>query len=158
MNDGKQARDVVVGQASRGDLAQVAELFDAYRMFYRRASDLAAARAFLEERRTRAESVILVARLESEERLAGFAQLYPTFSSVSLAPLVVLNDLFVAPHARRHGVGAALVDASAAHARERGAVQLELSTATTNDAARRLYLAKGFIEDKEFSHMSLTLR
>src|SRR5688500_17669236 len=108
------SQGVTVTRASRDDLDQVAELFDAYRVVYRRASDVAAARSFLEARWERSESVIFAARLRGEDRLAGFAQLYPTFSSVSLAPTAVLNDLFVAPHARRHGVDAALVDASAA--------------------------------------------
>lgn len=44
------------------------------------------------------ESVILIA--EENGEFIGFTQLYPTFSSVSMKRIYILNDLFVVPHAR----------------------------------------------------------
>jgi ribosomal protein S18 acetylase RimI-like enzyme len=56
---------------------------------------------------------------------------------------VLLNDLFVDPTARGEGIGRALVDASAAAGRERGAQRLEWVTQTANQTAQRLYDSTG---------------
>ena len=55
------------------------------------------------------------------------------------AETVLMNDLFVVAAARGRGVGRALIEASAAVARERGAHHLEWATATDNLTAQRLY-------------------
>jgi ribosomal protein S18 acetylase RimI-like enzyme len=161
--------DVMVREASVGDTDRVVPLFDAYRQFYGAVSDPAAARAFLAARQTRGESVLLLAsRLVRDDAgeqalaspgapLLGFAQLYASFSSVSLGPITILNDLFVLPAWRRGNVGRHLVLAAAAHAAQRGALRLVLSTQHTNTPARRLYESLGFAPDLEFTHMSLGL-
>ncbi|HEU4996915.1 MAG TPA: GNAT family N-acetyltransferase [Gemmatimonadaceae bacterium] len=146
--------DITVRRASADDLDDVATLFDDYRAFYGRPRDLAGARAFLAERLARQDSVILVA---SVNRIVAFAQLYAGFSSLSMGHGVILNDLFVAPSARRLGVANRLVDASIAHGRETGALYIELATQRTNHNAQRLYLAKGFHADEAFIHMSRSL-
>lgn len=87
----------------------------------------------------------------------GFVQLYPSFSSVRMRPIWVLNDLFVAEPARRLGVGRLLMDAATTHARATGAARLALSTAKTNLAARSLYLSLGYHLDEEFDHLELPL-
>jgi ribosomal protein S18 acetylase RimI-like enzyme len=156
------AARVRVRRATSADVDVVAPFFDAYRVFYGKASDLDAARRFLAARLQRRESVVLLAEsgpssVDNPRRALGFAQLYPSFSSVSLAPIVVLNDLFVAPKARRQGVAARLLDAAAAYARRSGAARLELATQRTNRPALALYRAKGFVADAEFAHLSLAL-
>ena len=78
----------------------------------------------------------------------GFVQLYPMFSSVRTARTWILNDLFVAPAARRGGVARALLEAAAAFAREDGAAGLSLETGRDNAAARALYRAAGWHEDE----------
>lgn len=75
--------------------------------------------------------------------LVGYACLYWTFSSTQAVETVLMNDLFVAEAARGRGVGRALIEASAAVARERGAAQLEWSTAPDNLTAQRLYDSTG---------------
>ena len=47
--------------ATMADLANIAPLFNAYRQFYEQADDLALATAFIQERLTNAESVIILA-------------------------------------------------------------------------------------------------
>jgi GNAT superfamily N-acetyltransferase len=84
----------------------VAPLFDAYRQFYGQEPDPAGARQFLEARLTARDSVVLLA---TQGAPVGFAQLYPSFSSVGMSPIWNLNDLFVAPEARRTGVARALL-------------------------------------------------
>lgn len=136
-------------QARVSDAATIAPLFDQYRQFYGRASDLAGARRFLEERLEKHESVVLVAA-EDSGAFVGFAQLYPTFSSLSMRPLWVLNDLFVAPAGRGRGAGKRLVEACQDFAREAGARGLTLKTAVTNAAAQRLYESLGWARETDF--------
>ena len=66
----------------------------------RRPPDLDGARRFLSDRLSGDESVVFAARLPGSDELAGFTQLYPTFSSVRLRRVWTLNDLFVAEAAR----------------------------------------------------------
>jgi len=55
-----------IKKASAEDIAKVAMLFDAYRVFYKQQSDLQAAFDFLEQRMAKGESVILLAMLKDE--------------------------------------------------------------------------------------------
>ena len=123
----------------------LAGLFDAYRQFYGQAADLPAARQFLEARLRGGESVVFLA-VEGAGATAGlgFVQLYSSFTSVGLRPIWILNDLFVAPRARRQGVGRALLGAAHELARSTGAARVRLSTAKDNAAARALYAAEGY--------------
>jgi len=50
-----------------------------------------------------------------------------------------LQDLFVDPTARRHGIGAKLIEAVAAIARNRGCLRLYWTTKEDNAVARSLY-------------------
>jgi GNAT superfamily N-acetyltransferase len=84
---------------------------------------------------------ILVAREGVEIR--GYACLYWHLSSLAAAETVLMNDLFVWEHARGKGVGRALIEASAAVGRARGAAYLEWSTAPDNVRAQALYDSTG---------------
>ncbi|HET7931751.1 MAG TPA: GNAT family N-acetyltransferase, partial [Rhodanobacteraceae bacterium] len=109
---------VTVSRASLDDLDAIAPLFDAYRVFYRQASNPALARSFIEERLQLGESGIFVCRDPATGAALGFTQLYPSFSSVAARLIWILNDLFVAPDARRRGVARALMQAARAFATE----------------------------------------
>jgi GNAT superfamily N-acetyltransferase len=137
-------------RAELDDLDALVPLFDGYRQFYAQESDVEPARTFLAERMKRGESVIFLAIVDGE--IAGFTQLYPSFSSVSMKRLWVLNDLFVAPAARTSGAGRALLERAERWAAETGAKGLTLSTHVTNLTAQRLYEACGWTRDDEFLH------
>ena len=139
---------ITVRQAVLADIDALVPLFDGYRQFYGRASDEAAAREFLRARFEHGESVLFVAH--EGQTPVGFTQLYPSFSSVSLARVFVLNDLFVVAQARQRGVAARLIGAATGYARATGAVRLTLSTATTNLAAQSLYQSLGWQRDEQF--------
>ena len=143
-----------IKRATIGDLDDAAPLFDAYRQFYGQRSDVDAARAFLDERLRRDESVIFLAVGDGGDAL-GFMQLYPSFSSVSLKRLWVLNDLFVGPHVRRGGVGRRLLDRAREWAIETGSKGLVLATAVDNGKARALYESCGWERDDEYQHYHL---
>ena len=147
---------VTVLRAQPKDLDEVAPLFDAYRQFYGQRADLSAARAFLADRLRSNDSVIYIAHLR-EGDTAGFTQLYPSFSSVSLKRLWILNDLFVRSDIRRGGVGRALLERARRHAVEDGAKGLVLSTALTNKAAQTLYESAGWQREDEFVQYHLYL-
>lgn len=134
-----------VRRASLADVDALARLFDAYRRFYGQPADVVRARDWLHARMSRNESTVLIA--EREAAAAGFAQLYPMFSSVRTVQIRVLNDLYVDPAHRRQGVGRALLSAAAAFARDDGAARLMLETGRDNAAARALYRAAGWSED-----------
>ena len=157
-----QAPRYVIERAGVADAARIAPLFDAYRQFYGAAPDFAGARAFLAARLERAESVVLLARAlatgPEQGDAVGFAQLYPSFSSVSLGPIVVLNDLFVLPSWRRSSVARSLIAATVRHGERVGAIRIHLSTQSTNAPALRLYRSLEFDTDLEFTHMSLDVQ
>lgn len=137
--------EIRIRQAETADLHELARLFDAYRQFYDRPSDVRGAREFLRERMEGRQSLVIVAA--GEESLVGFAQLYPMFSSVQLAPIWILNDLYVDADMRRLGIGRLLLEASAAAARGAGATRIVLETARENLAARALYRAAEWDEE-----------
>jgi len=147
---------MLVKRAALADLDAVAPLFDAYRQFYGQRADLAAARAFLDARLRREESVIFLAvDGEGGNDALGFTQLYPSFSSVSVRRLWILNDLFVRPGIRRGGVGRRLLERAKEWAIETDAKGLMLATAVSNGAAKALYESCGWRRDDEFEHYVL---
>jgi ribosomal protein S18 acetylase RimI-like enzyme len=141
--------DIDIRRASVDDLDAIAPLFDAYRQFYGQPPALDAAREFLRHRFERRESTVLVAE-DDLDSIIGFAQLFPTFSSVTLATTFVLNDLFVAPASRRRGVARALLRSAAAFGRAQQAIRITLSTQTTNVAAQSLYMEMGWVLQTEY--------
>jgi ribosomal protein S18 acetylase RimI-like enzyme len=142
-------------QVQLNDLESIAELFDLYRQFYRYPPDRALAREYLRERIENSESVIYIAR-DSVGNGLGFVQLYPSFSSTLAGRVWILYDLFVRPEARRQGVAQALMNRAERLARETGAVEINLSTATDNIQAQALYESLGYQRDQDFYVYALT--
>jgi GNAT superfamily N-acetyltransferase len=140
--------EVAVRRAGVSDLDAAARLFTGYLRFYEKATPEAEARNFISQRLKRRDSWIYLASVEGSE--VGFMQLYPTFASLSLAPSWILNDLFVEPEARGHGVGQALMVTARELAVVTGAAELMLQTARTNTTAQRLYEKLGWKRDDEF--------
>ncbi|MGE7945526.1 GNAT family N-acetyltransferase [Lysinibacillus sp. NPDC093688] len=133
-------------------VGEVVPLFNAYREFYGQQSDLEQAEQFLLERLNKEESVIFLAYLD--ERPVGFVQLYPTFSSVAMKKAFILNDLFVAEHARKHGVAQALMEQCYSYCLQKDARYITLETATDNVRAQKLYEKLGMkIDDGVFHYI-----
>ena len=145
-----------IHQATIEDIDRIAPLFDGYRQFYGKPTDLKAARQFLYERFRNYQSVIFIANAENGDGV-GFAQLFPSFSSVSMERTFILNDLYVAPSARRSGVAAKLLDAATQYGRSVGAIRITLSTGMENDSAKALYLSRGWKQDEAFHVFHLGL-
>lgn len=146
---------IEIRQAVFTDLETLSVLLDDYRRFYGRTSDTAAARVFLQARFEHGQSVAFLAHDGATP--VGFTQLYPSFSSVSLARVFILNDLFVAPTHRRAGIATLLLDAAANYAQATGAVRLSLNTDVKNTTAQALYEAKGWKRDQKYFAFHLAL-
>lgn len=150
MPDAASEVEVKVRAAEPGDLPKLAEMFDAYRVFYGQESKPAESEAYLKRRLEKQDAALFVAEVDGEA--VGFSQLYPTLSSVAMRRVWTLNDLYVDEAHRQSGVAAALLKAADDHARETGASRLELSTARDNRAAQALYEKHGWIRDDVFVH------
>ena len=143
-------------QATISDLDLLAPLFDLYRQFYRKPSDLGLARRFLLERFQNNQSIVFLA-VRKDRSAVGFTQLFPSFSSASAARILILNDLFVLPDVRRKRVGSLLLAAAAHYGQGVGAVRLTLSTETTNETAQSLYETGGWRRQEDFYVYNLAL-
>lgn len=146
---------VTTRYATLEDLPAILPLFEAYRAFYGEAPRPDDAMAFLEERYFLGESKVIVA--EWQGRIIGFTQLFPSFSSVTLQRLWILNDLYVDESGRRQGAGRALLEAAAAMGRRTNAKQLFIEGAVANTRARGLYEDFGFIRNEEYYYYHLPL-
>lgn len=147
--------EVEVRQATVADLNLIVPLFDAYRQFYHQPSEPERARRFLLDRFEHNQSVIFLAF--EDAAAIGFTQLYPSFSSGAMARIFILNDLFVAPQARRRGIGSALLQSAAQYGRHEGALRLVLSTEVTNTTAQSVYERIGWKRDAVFCVYQLAL-
>jgi ribosomal protein S18 acetylase RimI-like enzyme len=144
-----------VVRAKSEHISEVANLFDQYRMFYKQESNLNGAIDFITERINNKDSVIFL--VKEEDQSIGFTQLYPSFSSVSMKKLWILNDLYVTETARKKGVAQLLLNAAKKFAIESKAKALDLQTAIENKSAQALYEKNGYQVDKEFLSYSLNL-
>jgi ribosomal protein S18 acetylase RimI-like enzyme len=138
------------------DVEALLPLFNAYRDFYKQEPQPERARAFLRENLMRNRSTIFIAVNESGKAV-GFTQLYPTVSSLSMAPVVYLSDLFVDDQYRKNGIAKLLMKAAEKFALEFGAVAIDLQTAHTNTKAQKLYESLGYEQDQAYRTYTLKL-
>jgi len=136
-------------QADKNHIPDLAPLFDAYRVFYKQESDIESAEKFLSERITNNESVIFLAYFDNVP--VGFTQLYTTFSSVTMQPVFILNDLYVDANYRKKGVGEALLEHAKVFCKAKRYKGLALETATDNPA-QQLYERLGWEKDSHCFH------
>ncbi|MBT8191611.1 MAG: GNAT family N-acetyltransferase, partial [Bacteroidia bacterium] len=127
-----------ISSANLSMAKELATLFDAYRVFYRKEPDPIAALSFIEDRLENNDAVIFVAQ-DTDEKIVGFTQLYPSFSSTKMQRLWILNDLFVLPEFRGQGISKLLIDRAKLLCKESDACGLLLETETSNIIGNRLY-------------------
>ena len=143
--------------ATHENLSALAELFDGYRVFYKQQSDRQGAEAFLTERLNQKDSVIFIA-LTPQGQAMGFVQLYPSFTSVGMKRILILNDLYVAPDCRRQRVAQALIEHTHRYAIKSHAHKVTLMTAVDNGEAQSLYEKCGYQLDEAFKHYNFVLK
>ena len=144
---------LTVRKATAADVDAIAPLFDQYRMFYAQKSSPTEAVSFIGERLKNNDSILFLALNDTTP--VGFAQLYPTFSSVGMKRMWILNDIFVRSESRTSGVGKALMVACSQYSKETGARGLTLKTAVDNAPAQKLYAACGWAKETTFVSFNL---
>lgn len=137
---------IITRRADEHDLESLTFLFNEYRLFYKKETDLQGCRRFIAERIANNESVIFVAE-NSDLIIVGFVQLYPLFSSTRLKRLWLLNDLFIQPEFRSKGISTALINASKTLCLQTGGCGILLETAKDNVIGNNLYRKTGFSLD-----------
>jgi len=140
-----------IRKATIEDVLPLSILFDGYCMFYKKESNRSECEQFLNERLTEKDSVIFVAQ-DDYEKLVGFTQLYPLFSSTRRIRTWLLNDLFVDPEYRGQGISKKLILRAQQFASDTGAPTLYLETGKNNKIGNALYPTMGFKLDREYNH------
>ena len=115
-------------------------------------ADEARLRATLFGERPAAE--VLIAEAGGEA--AGFALFFQSYSTFLAKPGLYLEDLFVRPSARGHGVGSALLSALAQICMDRDYGRFEWSVLDWNEPAIRLYRTIGAASMNEWTVNRLT--
>jgi len=124
-------------------LDALVELFDAYRVWYRKSSNKLQAKAFLKERIENKESIVYLC-LNHQNNSVGFTQLYPIFSSTRMKRMWLLNDLFVNPDHRGQGISKLLINEAKFLAKRTEACGILLETEKNNSIGNQLYPAMDF--------------
>ena len=145
--------EIEIAPIASEEFEELVPLIAAYQRFYQVAEiDDERNRAFFRRFLAPSEDGLLLGARRGEGRLVGYACLYWHFSSLEATECVLMNDLYVDQSARGQGVGRALIEASAAVARERGVPFVEWSTAPDNHTAQRLYDSTGAKRSEWFSY------
>jgi GNAT superfamily N-acetyltransferase len=86
----------------------------------------------------------------------GFALFFSNYSTFLAKPGIYLEDLFVKPHARGHGIGLALLKELAGIAVERGCGRVEWSVLDWNEPSIGFYKKLGAVPLDEWTIFRLT--
>ncbi|MGE0130900.1 MAG: N-acetyltransferase family protein [Blastocatellales bacterium] len=92
---------------------------------------------------------------EVEGQAAGYALVFETYSSFWARPKLYLEDLFVKPEFRGHGVGQALFKFCASVAVERGCVRMQWIVLDWNTPAMKFYEGCGAYHLKDWRTYNL---
>ena len=148
----------MIRQVVEADLEDLLPLMRAYCDFYEvdPGDDalLALSRALIAD--PEHEGLQLIARAD-DGRALGFATIFWSWSTLSAARIGVMNDLFVADHARGDGLADALIAECVERCRERGATSLGWQTAKDNHRAQAVYERVGG-ERSEWLDYSIEVR
>jgi ribosomal protein S18 acetylase RimI-like enzyme len=144
---------MITRKAGIEDVVLLAKLFDDYRVFYEKETDVLRANEFLTDRIKKNDSEIFLAET-NDKILAGFIQLYPIFSSTQMKKLWLLNDLYVNPNYRGRSISILLIDKAKELAMNTNSAGLILETAKSNIIGNKLYAKTDFVLDEEHNYYS----
>lgn len=124
------------------DLENIVAIIKQYRHFYGvEEQNIEDIKRFEEDRIKNNQSKIFLAM--KGDVAIGFIQLYPSYSTVSLKPQWILNDLYVAEGERHKGVAKSLMNAVMEHFKT-SAKGFILVTDKTNSTAKSFYESCGW--------------
>ncbi|WP_369127160.1 GNAT family N-acetyltransferase [Snodgrassella gandavensis] len=110
----------------------------------------------MQERLEKQDSAIFIAY--HQQQACGFVQLYFSFSSLSISPTIILNDLYIPVSHRQKGIATQLMQYVKKFARDGGYSGISSCTANDNHKARALYEQAGYQIDEQFVYYSLNLK
>ena len=139
---------IILKKAISEDANKIGEVFNLYRQFYKKKSDVEISKKYIQERLDNNEADIFF--FESDSHCVGFVQLYTTFDSLELSKKIVLYDLYVKSEFRNKGLGKKLMFAALEFAKENNVSGIELSTSKNNTTAQGLYEKLGYEQDEDF--------
>lgn len=131
-----------IREAKSSDINQLSKLFNSYRMFYGKESNIDISKEFLDSRIINKDSKIYVC--EAGNNIIGFVQLYPLFSSTRVSKYWLLNDLFVDVKERGNGYSKLLIERAKKLVIESNACGMMLETDKSNNIGNKLYPITGF--------------
>ncbi|WP_452222996.1 GNAT family N-acetyltransferase [Lacinutrix chionoecetis] len=141
---------MIIVKAEIQHLNDLLPLFDGYRVFYKRTSNIEGAKKWLKERLEKQDTIIYIAY--TEDIAVGFMQLFHSFTSISMKPLYILNDLYVAKNYRKQGFGVALLNQAKRKAKEDCYKFVVLQTEKDNPA-QHLYEGLNWKQDKDLHYI-----
>ena len=134
-----------IREATPGDVPLIASLIRALAVYEHLADEVRFTEASLEQclfgERRYAE--VLIGEVDGVAE--GFALFFHNFSTFEGRPGLYLEDLFIQPTARGHGLGKALLQALAALAVERNCARFEWSVLDWNEPSIAFYEAMGAV-------------
>jgi GNAT superfamily N-acetyltransferase len=133
---------MVIREAKISDIDNLSILFNSYRMFYQKDSNLKIAKDFISSRINQGDSKIYIC--EMNKILTGFVQLYPLFSSTRVSKYWLLNDLFVKKQERGKGYSKLLIGKAKELVIKTKSCGIMLETEKTNTIGNSLYPNVGF--------------
>ena len=142
--------------AQPDDFEKIGEVFNLYRQFYEKESNIEACKNYIHERLINNEAQIFY--IENEKECMGMTQLYTTFDSLELSKKIILYDLFVRSEYRNKGIGRMLMNAAKSFAERKGVTSIELSTSINNKNAQSLYESLDYQRDTEFYDYYLAIK
>jgi ribosomal protein S18 acetylase RimI-like enzyme len=147
---------ISISRVTATEIPDIEELVHQYRDFYKQPRN-EKVKQFLSDRIENEDAIVFVANYVEELniRAVGFALCYPTFSTVSLSSIWLLNDLYVDERYRGHGIADSLMQRVETEAKESGATRVFLRTAEDNEAAQALYEKRGWVRDVTFRRYDL---
>jgi GNAT superfamily N-acetyltransferase len=136
--------------AEPADVPQILRFIRALGEYERLQADVVASEPALQATLFGARRYAEVVIADFEGQPAGFALYFHNYSTFLARPGLYLEDLFVDPAFRKHGVGRALLQQLARTAAERGCGRLEWSALKWNRLAIDFYLRLGAVPMEEW--------
>src|SRR5699024_9895254 len=125
------SNDIIIMKAGLNQLELVVKLFKEYRTFYKKLANIEEEKKFIYDRIINQQSVIFLATHRNKNPL-GFVQLYPSFSSVNLTKIWILNDLYFAQTARHHSEANIYIQKSSTYALDQWAKLIIIYNSNVN--------------------------
>jgi len=148
--------DLVLRRATEADIPTLLTLIRGIAEYERLSHEVEAAEELLRIHGFGQQPIFEAILAERGERAVGFALYFFTFSTFKARPTLYLEDLFVRPEERGHGVGRRLLVHLARIATERECGRMEWSVLDWNTPARDFYFKLGAVAMDEWTVFRMT--